>query len=77
MGRIYLVYPVEEEIFSMRMLLNHVRGPLSFEHLRTVDGITYQTFKDAATTLGLLENDGSLRQCLLEASTIRMPSALC
>ncbi|OMO79395.1 hypothetical protein CCACVL1_13702 [Corchorus capsularis] len=44
--------------------------------LRTVNGIVYPTFKQAAERRGLLENDDSIRQCLLEAATFRMPSAL-
>ena len=42
----------------------------------TVNGITYPTFKQATEQRGLLENDNSIRQCLLEARDIRMPSAL-
>lgn len=75
-GRIYTVCPSEGERFYLRILLNHVRGPKSFDDLLTVDGIAFPTFKQAAEKMGLLEDDGSVHQCLLEATTIRMPSAL-
>ncbi|KAB2602049.1 hypothetical protein D8674_003054 [Pyrus ussuriensis x Pyrus communis] len=75
-GRIYAVSPAECEKFYLRILLNHVRGPTSFTNLRTVNGVLHPTFKQAAEQRGLLERDDSIRQCLLEASTIQMPLAL-
>ncbi|KAB2616072.1 hypothetical protein D8674_022660 [Pyrus ussuriensis x Pyrus communis] len=75
-GRIYAVSPAEGEKFYLRILLNHVRGPTSFTNLRTVNGVLHPTFKQAAEQRGLLERDDSIRQCLLEASAIQMPSAL-
>ncbi|KAL6176715.1 hypothetical protein ACLB2K_053348 [Fragaria x ananassa] len=75
-GRIYTVSPSEGEKLYLRVLLNHVRGPKSYEDLRTVDGILQPTFKKAAKQRGLLEDDDSIRQCLREASSIRMPSSL-
>ncbi|XP_062017408.1 uncharacterized protein LOC133733784 [Rosa rugosa] len=75
-GRIYTVSPSEGEKFYLRVLLNHVRGPKSFEDLRTVDGVLQPTFKKAVEERGLLEDDESIRQCLREASNIRMPSSL-
>ena len=58
----------------MHVLRNHVKGPIGFNNLLTVNGITYPTFKQAAEQRGLLKNDNSIRQCLLR--DIRMPSAL-
>ncbi|VVA39576.1 PREDICTED: LOC110435698 isoform, partial [Prunus dulcis] len=52
------------------------RGATSFLNLMTIGGILQPTFKEAAEQQGLLEGDDSIRQCLLEAFTIRMPSAL-
>ncbi|CAN6571616.1 unnamed protein product [Malus baccata var. baccata] len=75
-GRIYAVSPAEGEKFYLWILLNHVRGPTSFTYLRTVNGVLHPTFKQAAEQRGLLERGDSIRQCLLEASTIQMSSAL-
>lgn len=75
-GRIYTVSPSEGERFYLRVILNHVKGPTGFQDLLTVNGITYPTFKQAAEQRGLLENDNSIRQCMLETANIRMPSAL-
>ncbi|KAG7990160.1 hypothetical protein I3843_02G011400 [Carya illinoinensis] len=66
----------EGERYYLRILLNHVRGPLSFEDLRTVDGVVAPTFREAATMHGLLQRDSSLQDCLHEASLYQMPSSL-
>ncbi|KAL0290225.1 UNVERIFIED_CONTAM: hypothetical protein Sangu_2581200 [Sesamum angustifolium] len=75
-GRVYAVAPSEGERFYLRLLLNHVTGPKSFDDLLTVDGVHYLTFKQAAEKHGLLEDDNSIRDCLVEARSFRMPSAL-
>ena len=69
------INPRQVELFYLRLLLLHVRGAQSYEDLRTVtfdstDGpipIEYETFRDAASALGLLENDQQWHQCLEEA----------
>ncbi|KAL0291359.1 UNVERIFIED_CONTAM: hypothetical protein Sangu_2463800, partial [Sesamum angustifolium] len=66
----------EGERFYLRILLNHVRGPKSFDDLLTVNNLHYPTFKQAAEKRGFLEEDDSIRQCLSEARAVRMPSAL-
>jgi len=53
------------------MLLNIVHGATSFENLRTVEGITYPTFKGACAALGLLQDDIEWNQCLEEAGRIQ------
>ena len=53
----------------MRILLNFVKGCTSFEHVRTVNGTTYPTFKSACYALGLLDDDKEWVECLAEAST--------
>ncbi|KAK7260859.1 hypothetical protein RIF29_27158 [Crotalaria pallida] len=75
-GRIYTVYPSQEEKFYLRVLLNHVRGPTCWEDLLTVNGTQYQKFKQSAQQWGLLESDNSIRDCLVEASNLRAPVSL-
>ncbi|GFY43544.1 hypothetical protein TNIN_485841 [Trichonephila inaurata madagascariensis] len=36
LGRVYTAHPNNREAFHMRLLLHHVRGPISFENLKTV-----------------------------------------
>lgn len=79
-GRLHTVTPGDPERYYLRLLLNHVRGPTSFQSLRTViinnRAVVLSTFKAAAEQLGLLEKDTAIRDCLLEASAVQMPSAL-
>ncbi|XP_060960966.1 uncharacterized protein LOC133031476 [Cannabis sativa] len=75
-GRIVTTNPFEGERYYLRILLNHVRGPLSFEDLRTVNGVLAPTYREAATMLGLLQRDNCLEDCLHEASLYQAPSSL-
>ncbi|XP_073046401.1 uncharacterized protein [Primulina eburnea] len=75
-GRVYVVSSSEGERFYLRILLNHVRGPTSFEDLMTVNGVTYSTFKESAQMRGLLRQDDYVIQCLQEARSVRMSSSL-
>ena len=72
LGRMYFVPSnITDERFYLRTLLVVVKGPVSFESLRTFGGVTYPTFRDACVARGLLEDDGEWRQCLLEASCMQ------
>ncbi|ESR49566.1 hypothetical protein CICLE_v10033686mg [Citrus x clementina] len=50
------------------MLLNFVKRSTSFESIRTVNGVTYPTFKAACYALGLLDDDKEWIDCLTEAA---------
>ncbi|XP_014204683.1 uncharacterized protein LOC106636701 [Copidosoma floridanum] len=75
-GRVYAIHPTQSEFFHLRMLLQYVRGPTSFEYLKTVDGVTYTTFKAACYALGLLENDDQWKNTLADAALSDNPSKL-
>ncbi|KAL0345938.1 UNVERIFIED_CONTAM: hypothetical protein Sradi_4425100 [Sesamum radiatum] len=75
-GRVYAVSPNEGERFYLRVMPNHIKGPKSFDDLLTVDGVHYLTFKQAAEKRGLLQEDNSIRECLVETRSFRTPSAL-
>lgn len=76
LGRIYVVHPNNSECFYMRMLLHVVKGPTSFENLRTVQGITYDTYQAACKTMGLLEDDSHWKNTLSEAALCCSSSSL-
>ena len=67
-GRIYYAHPASGERYYLRLLLNIVKGPTCFEDIRTVDGVLYNTFKEACHALGLLDNDDEWHEALREAS---------
>ncbi|KAG2789438.1 hypothetical protein PC116_g2271 [Phytophthora cactorum] len=70
------VYPRDMQRFYMRVLLCHRKGPTSFENLRTVDGVTYDSYRKGAPHAGYLEDDSEWVDCMTEASQFRMPYQL-
>ncbi|XP_022722231.1 uncharacterized protein LOC111279552 [Durio zibethinus] len=66
--RIYYAHSASGERYYLRLLLNIVRGPTSFEDIRTIDGILYPTFKEASAVMGLLDNDDEWHEAIKEAS---------
>jgi ATP-dependent DNA helicase PIF1 len=75
-GRIILAHPAEGERYYLRILLNHVVGATSYEHLRTINGVIQPTFHEATEKNGLIEKDNTLDKCLTEATLFQMPSSL-
>lgn len=75
-GRMYTVSPVDIERFYLRLLLLHVPGATSFEYLRSVDDITYPTFKEAAHQRHLLADDEEWNRALDDGAAVQMPAQL-
>ncbi|GMQ05571.1 hypothetical protein CsSME_00050547 [Camellia sinensis var. sinensis] len=71
-GRMYFASPNCGERFYLRLLLTVVKGPKSFQSLRTVDNVVHDTFKLACIARGLLEDDEEWIQCLKEAVVIKI-----
>ncbi|XP_030964292.1 uncharacterized protein LOC115985490 [Quercus lobata] len=67
-GRVYYAHPSSGERFYLRMLLNIVKGPRNFKELRTINDVTYPTYKEACYALGLLDDDKEWHDSLIEAS---------
>ncbi|KAL7602055.1 hypothetical protein Lser_V15G21000 [Lactuca serriola] len=67
-GRIHSVSPKLGEAYFLRILLNKVKGPTSFDDIRTVNGQTYASFRDACFALGLLDDDKEYIDAIKEAS---------
>ena len=76
LGRMVYVAPTAGERFHLRMLLIVVRGPKSFNDLKTVDGEICETFHEACLKRGLLEDDGEWEICLRDAADIQTGSQL-
>ncbi|XP_074282420.1 uncharacterized protein LOC141606935 [Silene latifolia] len=68
LGRIYHMSPNGGERFYLRTLLNFVKGPKSYEEIRTVNEIPLPTFKEVCYALGLLGDDKEYIDAIKEAS---------
>ena len=66
-GPICLVHPSNDGCFYLRLLLVNVRGPTSFQHLRTVDDDLCESYREACQRSQLLENDAHWEQTLKDA----------
>ncbi|XP_074374192.1 uncharacterized protein LOC141714577 [Apium graveolens] len=72
-GRLAEVHATTGELLYLQMLLLRCKGALSFTQLRTIDGTTYDTFKEACGALGLLNNDKQWYDALEENTFSAMP----
>lgn len=52
LGRVYSVHPTNAECFYLRMLLHEIRGPTSFQALKTINGEVCETYREACNKLG-------------------------
>ncbi|XP_071740753.1 uncharacterized protein [Rutidosis leptorrhynchoides] len=68
-GRIHHVSPQTGELFFLRILLNHVRGPTCYEDIKTVNGNLCPTFKAACYEMGLLDDDAEYIESIKDASS--------
>ncbi|XP_076932188.1 uncharacterized protein LOC143597627 [Bidens hawaiensis] len=67
-GRIHSVSPALGEAYFLRIILNKVKGPTSFEDICTVNGVVFPTFRDACYERGLLDDDMEYIEAIKEAS---------
>ena len=72
----YTIHPLNSECYHLRLLLHTIRGPTSFESLKTVEGITHPTFQAACKALGLLEDDGHWNETLKDAALCLNPERM-
>ncbi|XP_074291864.1 uncharacterized protein LOC141618681 [Silene latifolia] len=66
----------EGERYYLRLLLAHVRGPQSFEDIKTLDGVFCVSFQEATLKRGVLEQDNAEDMCMDEAVQVVIPNAL-
>ena len=66
LGRIRAVSNKTVELFYLRLLLTHIKGPTSYADLRTVGGVTHSSFREAVKAMGLLHDEGTWRKTIME-----------
>nr|KAJ0223839.1 hypothetical protein LSAT_V11C200065090 [Lactuca sativa] len=67
-GRIHSVLPNLGEAYFLRIILNKVKGPTSFDEIRMVNGETYSSFRNACYALRLLDDNKEYIDAIKEAS---------
>ncbi|GFV18973.1 helitron_like_N domain-containing protein [Trichonephila clavipes] len=76
LDRLYTVHPNNTECFYLRLLLINIRGPISFQDLRTVNGQLCATYRQACQELNLLENDAHWDTARDDASNTARPQQI-
>ncbi|XP_074288915.1 uncharacterized protein LOC141614060 [Silene latifolia] len=66
-GRLVHVPPQCGELYFMRVMLNHVKGPKCFDDIRTVNHFVHPTFREACYALGLIGDDREYIAAINEA----------
>ena len=69
-ARLNLVSPKDIERFHLKLLLQHVRGPTSFEAFRTIDGVVHVSFHETARVLGICKSDTYMQEILSDAASV-------
>ncbi len=70
--RLYFVSPFVGERYFLRTLLTKVKGAISFEVIRTINGVVHDTFKLACIALGLYDSDDKWNAYLEEAFSMQI-----
>ena len=61
------MHPAAGELYFLRLLLNHIKGSISFADLRNVHGVVHPTFQLACKAHGLLGDDKEWSEAFYEA----------
>ena len=75
-GNMVTIHPTAGDIFYLRVLLKNRSGAVTFDDLKTVEGINHEDFKSACISLGLCEDDSEWINCMNEAKEIAHPWAI-
>lgn len=75
-GRVYTVHPKNRECFFLRILLTKIRGPISFEYLRTFEGRLCTSYQEACLLHGFLESDTHWQSALTDAASTNSSAQL-
>lgn len=63
-------------MFFLRILLHNVVGPETFQNIKTVDNIVFETYKETCLKLGLLKDDQHWDAAMFEANETQTPRQL-
>ena len=75
-GRMYSISPSQIELLHLPLLLITIKGAISFEDIRTVDGKKHYIFHSACLALGFIEDDAEWECAMKEGEIWMMPRQL-
>ncbi|KAG7537158.1 Helitron helicase-like domain [Arabidopsis suecica] len=75
-GRIVNIHPNADELYYLRILVNVVIGPTSYEDILTVGDEKRKSFKEACRARGILDNDLEWHKVLDESTQWATPHQL-
>ncbi|XP_050908519.1 uncharacterized protein LOC127122180 [Lathyrus oleraceus] len=67
-GRLIWVPPTTGELYYLRLMLTHVKGPHSYNDIKTVNNVKYDTFRDACFAMGFISDDREFIAAIKEAN---------
>jgi hypothetical protein len=67
-GRLIWVPPCTGELYYLRLMLTHVKGPCCYRDIKFVRGILYDSFRDACFAMGFLGDDKEFIEAIKEAN---------
>lgn len=77
LGRMYTVSPADGELFYMRILLNNVESPHSFEWLYEYEGKKYDTYAKVRLARNLIKGKDKYIKVVEEACLTKQPKKIC
>ncbi|KAF8095209.1 hypothetical protein N665_0339s0078 [Sinapis alba] len=67
-GRVVYISPSASDVYFLRLLVNVVRGPRSFQELKTVGDVIFKKYREAFYARGLLDDDREWHDTIEEPS---------
>ena len=68
-SRMHMIFPSAGDLFYLRMLLLHIRGPTSFDDLKRINTMEMQSYFEACKERNLIEDDYLWVRTMAEAET--------
>ncbi|XP_056845361.1 uncharacterized protein LOC108807528 [Raphanus sativus] len=75
-GRIVNVHPTSGDRYFLRILINKIKGPRSYDELKTYNNVKYPDFKSVCHARGYLDNDVEWHETMTEGVRWATPNQL-
>ncbi|XP_013632386.1 PREDICTED: uncharacterized protein LOC106337818 [Brassica oleracea var. oleracea] len=75
-GRVVAVHPSAGDRYYLRILINKIKGPRSYDELKTYNDVKYPDFKSVCQARGYLDNDVEWLESMSEGARTATPYQL-